>query len=268
VQWAWGSTTSVLLFVAAALLLSSFIAVERRAAEPVLPLWVFRMRVLNVANAGALVVGVLLMGLSSYVPLFSQQVLGTGALVAGLVLAAMTIGWPIAAATAGRLYLTVGFRFTLALGGVVTVLGGVVLVTVDGGSSLWHLAAACFVMGLGFGYVASPGVVAAQTAVSWAHRGVATGANLFSRSVGSAVGVAIFGAIVNSHVSGALGSGNPDLQHVSSAVLERAIHDVFLVSVCIAVALLAVAFLMPARVAEPKAPVASADHTAEPDVVT
>jgi len=268
VQWAWGSTTSVLLFVAAALLLSTFIAVERRAAEPVLPLWVFRMRVLNVANAGALVVGVLLMGLSSYVPLFSQQVLGTGALVAGLVLAAMTIGWPIAAATAGRLYLTVGFRFTLALGGVVTVLGGVVLVTVDGGSSLWHLAAACFVMGLGFGYVASPGVVAAQTAVSWAHRGVATGANLFSRSVGSAVGVAIFGAIVNSHVSGALGSGNPDLQHVSSAVLERAIHDVFLVSVCIAVALLAVAFLMPARVAEPKAPVASADHTAEPDVVT
>ena len=58
-------------------------------------------RVLNVANAGSLVVGVLTLGLSSYVPLYAQQVLGTGALVAGLALAAMTIGWPIAAAHGG-----------------------------------------------------------------------------------------------------------------------------------------------------------------------
>ena len=57
-----------------------------------------------------------MLGLSSYVPLFAQQVLGTGALVAGLALAAMTIGWPIAATTAGRLYLTVGFRATLMIG--------------------------------------------------------------------------------------------------------------------------------------------------------
>ena len=91
--------------------------VERRAAEPVLPLWVFRMRVLNVVERRRrCVVGVMLLGLSSYVPLFSQKVLGTGAVVAGLALAAMTIGWPIAAATSGRLYLRFGFRFTLVLG--------------------------------------------------------------------------------------------------------------------------------------------------------
>jgi EmrB/QacA subfamily drug resistance transporter len=255
VQWAWDSPVSISLFVASLVLLGSFVMVERRAAEPVLPLWVFRMRVLNVANAGSLVVGVLLMGLSSYVPLFSQKVLGTGALVAGLILAAMTIGWPIAASTAGRIYLTLGFRSTLVIGGVVAVLGALILNSVDGGSSLWHLAAACFVMGIGFGYVASPAVVAAQTAVSWASRGVATGANMFSRSVGSAVGVAIFGAVVNSHVSSKLGSGSTDLQHVSSSVLEPAIHDVFLVSVFIAVALLAVTVLMPARVVEPDPPV-------------
>ena len=269
VQWAWGSVTSIGLFVAAVVLLASFVAVERRASEPVLPLWVFRMRVLNVANAGSLVVGVMMMGLSSYVPLFSQKVLGTGAVVAGLILAAMTIGWPIAASTAGRIYLSVGFRFTMVLGGVVTVAGALILMTVDGHSSLWHLAAACFVMGIGFGYVASPGVVAAQTAVSWAQRGVATGAAMFGRSVGSAVGVAIFGAIVNSHVSSALGSSSPDLQHVSSRVLEPAIHDVYLVTVFIAVALLALAFLMPPRVIEPESAdtdVASA-HDAEPDAV-
>jgi len=256
--------------VAAAVLLGAFVLVEQRASEPVLPLWVFRMRVLNVVNAGSLIVGVMMMGLSSYVPLFSQKVLGTGAVTAGLVLAAMTIGWPIAASTAGRLYLRFGFRFTLVLGGVITVLGALILATVDGDSSLWRLTAACFVMGIGFGYVASPGVVAAQTAVSWARRGVATGANMFGRSVGSAVGVAIFGAIVNSHVSGAVGSSSPDIEHVSAAVLEPAIHDVYIVSAFIAAALLAVAFLMPSRVVEPdaEAPAEPTPAAAEPDAVS
>jgi EmrB/QacA subfamily drug resistance transporter len=251
VQWAWDSAVSVALFACAAVLLAAFVLAERRAAEPVLPTWVFQMRVLNVTNAGSLVVGVLLMGLSSYVPLYSQKVLGTGALVAGLVLAAMTIGWPIAAATAGRLYLGIGFRATFAIGAAIAMLGSLILLTVDGGSSLWQLAAACFVMGLGFGYIASPGVVAAQTAVSWSSRGVATGTNMFARSVGSALGVAVFGAVVNSYVSSRLSSADPDIQHVSASVLAPAVHDVFLVTVFITLLLLVVAFLMPSRVSEP-----------------
>ncbi|MGA8248701.1 MAG: MFS transporter [Nocardioides sp.] len=263
VQWAWDSGASIGLFVVAAALLVAFVVVERRAAEPVLPLWVFRMRVLNVTSAGSLVVGILLMGLSSYVPLYSQRVLGTGALVAGLALAAMTIGWPIAAATAGRLYLGIGFRATLSIGAVIAVAGALILLSVDRGSSVWHLALACFVMGVGFGYVASPGVVAAQTAVSWSSRGVATGANMFARSVGSAVGVAVFGAVVNSYVSSRLDTSDPNLEHLSSAVLEPAIHDVFLVSVFITLALLAVGFFMPTRVAEPGPAVPAGAEVAE-----
>jgi EmrB/QacA subfamily drug resistance transporter len=244
VQWTWGSPTSVVLFVAAGVLLAAFVVVEVRAAEPVLPLWVFRMRVLNVANASSLVVGVLTLGLSSYVPLFSQRVLGTGALVAGLALAAMTIGWPIAAATAGRLYLSIGFRATLLIGATI--------------------ATACFVMGVGMGYVASPSVVAAQTAVTWSSRGVATGANMFARSVGSAVGVAVFGAIVNSYVSGHLGSADPDIAHVSAGILESAIHDVFVATVVVTAVLLVVAALMPTRVTEAAPPVV-AEPGARPD---
>lgn len=121
-------------------------------------------------------------------------------------------------------------------------------------------------MGLGFGFVASPGVVAAQTAVSWSSRGVATSANMFSRSVGSAVGVAVFGAVVNSYVSGHLGSSDPDISHVSPGILEPAIHDVFLVTVFIALALLIVGFVMPTRVTEPEEPVA-AEPAPTPDAV-
>jgi hypothetical protein len=96
---------------------------------------------------------------------------------------------------------------------------------------------------------------------------VATSATMFSRAVGSAVGVAIFGAIVNSHVSSQLDSADPDLSQVSSAVLEPAIHDVFLVSVFISVALLAVAFFMPTRVIEAVEPVATVEPEAETPAV-
>jgi MFS family permease len=97
VIWAWDSDVSIAILAAAAVLLTAFVLVERRAAEPILPLWVLRMRVLNSANAAALLIGVLMIGLSTYVPLFAQGVLGTSALVAGFALAAMTLGWPIAA---------------------------------------------------------------------------------------------------------------------------------------------------------------------------
>ena len=252
VRWAWGSTTSLTLFAVAAALLVGFVLVERRAEEPVLPLWVFRRRVLLSAMLASLVVGVLMMGLSSYVPLYAQTVLGHGALVSGLALAAMTLGWPIAASNAGRLYLTLGFRATMLIGGVVGFAGALLLLTIDVDSSIWHLAAPCFVMGLGFGLVASPSIIAAQSSVTWQHRGVATGTTMFARSVGSAVGVAVFGAIANGVVALQLGRGVPDLEHLTPDVLHPAIRAVFVASAVFALALLLVGLLMTRRIEEPE----------------
>ena len=248
VRWPWTSVTSITLFALAAALLASFALVERRVAEPVLPGWVFRHRVLVAAMLSLLVVGVLMMGLSSYVPLYAQSVLGHGAVASGLALAALTLGWPIAASNAGRLYLTVGFRNTLLIGGVVAFLGTALLLLVGPGSSILLLALPCFVMGLGFGLVASPAVVAAQSSVAWDRRGVATGTTMFARSVGSAVGVAVFGAIANGVVASRLGRGVPDLEHLTPAVLHPAIHAVFVASVVVALALLVVGLAMPRRV--------------------
>ena len=84
--------------------------VQRRAAEPVLPMWVFTRRVLLASAVIALLVGAVLLGLTTYVPTFVQTVLGTGPLVAGFALATLTIGWPISAALSGRFYLRLGFR--------------------------------------------------------------------------------------------------------------------------------------------------------------
>ena len=224
VLWAWASPISVALLVGIGRSCSwPSCSSSAGRAEPVLPLWVFRHRVVGAAMATSLVVGVLLLGLTSYVPLFAQGVLGTGAIVAGFALAAMTIGWPIAAATSGRLYLRFGFRATMLLGSVIALAGAALLLTVDSSSSVLHLAAPNFVMGLGFGYVASPSIVAAQSSVGWDRRGVATGATLFARSVGSAVGVAAFGAIANAVVRDRLGS-RADRPRVAAAGRARPGH--------------------------------------------
>ena len=104
-------------------LLIGFAFVERRAAEPILPGWVFRNRLLNSTNLAALGVGVMLIGLTSFIPLYAQGVLHTSALVAGFALAALTLGWPLAASMAGRIYLRIGFRRTALIGAAVIMIG-------------------------------------------------------------------------------------------------------------------------------------------------
>jgi EmrB/QacA subfamily drug resistance transporter len=247
VEWAWDSTTGIAVLSVAVALLAVFVLVERRAAEPILPLWVFRRRVLIGANASSLVVGVLLIGLTSYVPLYAQGVLGTNAIVAGFAVAAMTLGWPISAAIAGRFYLRIGFRDTAFIGSGFVVAGAALLLLVTGDSSIWHLAAACFVVGIGLGFIASPVLVAAQSSVDWATRGVVTGTNMFGRSVGSAVGIAVFGAIANAAVSRRVSGSHPDLEHLPARILEPSIHEVYIGAAVGAVVMIGAIALLPRR---------------------
>ena len=196
--WAWGSAQSVLVFAAGGVLLLAFVAVERRAAEPVLPLWVFGRRTLLAGNLASVAIGAITIGLSSYVPTYAQGVKGTGALLAGFTLAALTVGWPLASTFSGRFYVRLGFRDTALLGSVFAVVGAVMLAWLRQSSGLWEVAAACFVVGVGLGFSSTSTIVAVQSVVGWDRRGVVTGTNMFTRSIGSAVGVAVFGAIANS----------------------------------------------------------------------
>jgi MFS family permease len=189
---------------------------------------------------------------TSYVPVYAQQVLGAGATVAGFTVAALAIGWPFAASTAGRIYLRWGFQRTLFLGAFFGALGAGILTLVGPGSSILLLAAACLVLGLGLGYVVSPSIVALQSAVEFRQRGVATGANMFARSVGSAVGVAMFGAIANAVVADKLGgadaAGSVELEQLPVDVLDPALQAVFLTVAAGALLLVLAALLMPSRV--------------------
>jgi EmrB/QacA subfamily drug resistance transporter len=200
--WAWTSPTSIAVFAVGLGLLAVFPFVERRAAEPVLPLWVFSRRLLSTTTALALGIGVILIGLTSFVPTYLENSLGVEPLVAGLALASLTLGWPIAATVSGRLfYLRLGFRPTILIGLSLVVIGSVTLAALAGGPSVAAVAVTCFVTGLGLGLVATPSLIAAQASVDWHERGVATGTNMFARSIGSAVGAAVFGAVANAVVA-------------------------------------------------------------------
>lgn len=195
--WAWDSVQSIGAFTLGAVLLVGFVVAEKHAAEPVLPLWVFSRRLLLTTAFLSLGVGAVLIGLTSYVPTYLERSLGATPLVAGLTLAVLTIGWPIAASLSGRLYLRIGFRNTALIGMTFTVSGTLILALTSQTPNIAIVAASCFVVGLGMGLVATPSLIAAQASVRWNERGVVTGTNLFSRSIGSALGVAIFGAIAN-----------------------------------------------------------------------
>jgi len=201
VAWAWDSPISLALFAIGIGLLVAFVLIERRAVEPILPLWVFSQRILAATSLVSLLVGGMVVGLTSYEPTYVQSVLGFGPLVAGFALATLTLGWPLAAGLAGRLYLRIGFRDTALIGAGIALLGTFLVTLLDQQSSVITVAAYCFVLGLGMGLIASPLLVAAQSVVGWDQRGVVTGTNMFARSAGSAVGVAVFGAIANTRLA-------------------------------------------------------------------
>jgi len=217
-------------------LLVVFGFVERGVEAPVLPLWVFQRRLLVSSGALAVGVGAILLGLSSYVPLFVQDVLGYGPLVAGFALAALTLGWPISASQAGKVYLRVGFRMCALIGTALVLFGSALLLLLGEGSSVWAVGAYCLVIGLGMGLTAAPTLIAAQSSVGWSERGVVTANNIFLRSLGSALGAAVFGAIANAIIGG---------DTVDPARLTTAVHRIFIGMVLVAAVMVGLAALIP-----------------------
>ncbi|MDQ2755382.1 MAG: MFS transporter [Actinomycetota bacterium] len=215
--WAWASVPGVAVFAVGALLLAAFVMVQRRVAEPVLPLWVLSRKLLLTTSLISIGVGAILIGLTSFVPTYLENSIGVSPLVGGLAVAALTLGWPLAATLSGRLlYLRFGFRPTVLVGLGFAVSGATSLALAGHRPSVAVVAGSCFVIGLGMGLVASPSLIAAQASVEWADRGVVTGTNMFARSIGSAVGAAIFGAVAN-HVVSASGRPSTDPGTATSA---------------------------------------------------
>lgn len=184
-------------FLVGVALLGAFVAVERRTAEPLLPLDLFRMRFMSIASVAGALIGGAMVSTTTYIPLFVQGILGGSPTDAGGAITPMVVGWPIASALGGRFLTRIGFRPLIVLGFLIAATASFAfawLIGPDATLTLPHITTAAFGVGLGFANTAL--LIGVQSSVSWQQRGVATASTMFFRSIGGALAVGLTGRIL------------------------------------------------------------------------
>ncbi|MFO0608200.1 MAG: MDR family MFS transporter [Polyangiales bacterium] len=182
-----------------------FLAWERRAPDPILPLSLFESPVIAVASVASALMGAVMMTSLTWLPLYAQALLGASPTEAGAVVAPMLLGWPAAAMLSARLLARLGPRPLVRTGlALVFVSALAVRAALGAGAGAWAMRAAMFAMGAGMGVCNTAIVIAVQESVDWARRGVATASTVFFRTIGGTVAVGAFGALVSARLAGAV----------------------------------------------------------------
>jgi EmrB/QacA subfamily drug resistance transporter len=195
-QYAWGSAEVVGLFAVGAAAVGVFVAIERRAAEAILPLRLFRNAIFDTCSAMSFLVGLAMFGAIVYLPLFLQVVHEVTPTQSGLKLLPLMGGVLTASISGGRAISKIGrYRAFPIVGTGVMSIGMWLLSRIGVSTSYLFLSIAMAVLGVGLGLVMPVLVLAVQNAVDPRDLGTATSASMFFRSIGGSFGVAIFGAI-------------------------------------------------------------------------
>jgi EmrB/QacA subfamily drug resistance transporter len=201
----WRSTPIYILGVAGVALIGLFAEVERRAAEPILPLHLFRLRTFSVTGVVGFIVGFAMFGAITYLPAFFQVVRGISPTISGVYLLPLMAGLLVVSIASGQLISRTGrYRFFPIAGTAVMTLGLYLLSLMGVGSATWQDAIYMLVLGMGLGGVMQVLVIIVQNGVPQSELGVATSGATFFRSIGGSFGTAIFGAIFANVLAGNL----------------------------------------------------------------
>ncbi|WZO96188.1 MFS transporter [Isosphaeraceae bacterium EP7] len=200
--------------------LVAFIRRELVAEDPILPMDLMTTPTILAANVGSFVIGGLLFGLDTYIPLYVQGVRGGTASDAGLMVTPLFLSWSISVAVAARVAVRFGFRATALVGSVLITLG---MFAIAAGAQwpAWSKASflgGMFIIGLGMGPTSLSYILGVQNVVPWGRRGVATGGVLFFRTVGGALSVAVLGASLGAGLTSRLAAGKAVGIDVSKAL--------------------------------------------------
>ena len=229
-QFAWGSWQITGLYVAAAVLLAAFIWFERRASEPVLPLYLFKSSIFTFSNIAGIGVAMTMFGAIFFLPVFVQGVVGNSATSSGAILVPMLLAMVVTSIGSGQLISRTGrYKLTMLAGLVLMGAGFYMLSTFDVNTTNETVIEAMILIGLGLGSTMQTYTLVVQNAVSRADLAVATSATQLSRSMGSALGLAILGTILTSGMASSMAKYIPAaaLQKLQSAGNSATAGSVF-----------------------------------------
>ena len=255
--------TIAALAVGGAVALTALAAHERSAPEPLLPLHLWRNRVVLVGCFAGFANGALMMSLSAFLPTYVQGAMGRSPAAAGMVLAASSVSWTFGSIASGRLMVRTSYRLAAAVGGLCLVAGSLVLMTLDPYATLLWAGTAALLNGIGMGFCNTAFIVSTQASIDWNDRGMATSSIMFMRMVGSSVGASVFGAIVNFGIHRRLPeAGDPvnrlmqpaarqalsadELTRLTDAIVSS-VHVVYVIAGLVAVASLLLTLALPAK---------------------
>lgn len=224
VAWAWLSTPSLLLFAGSAVCGAATVLIERRAAEPIIPGWVWRRRTISAVNLALGALGLLMVAPTVFLPTYAQSVLGLGPIAAGFVLSVMTLSWPVSAALSSHVYNRLGIRncALLGIGAAGLILLAFPLLPYPGAA--WQPALIMLALGAALGLFQLPLIIGVQSSVGYAERGTATASILFCRQVGQSVGAALFGAVANTTLKDRLAHAPADIRPGLPGDLDAVSH--------------------------------------------
>ena len=243
-----------------------FVLQERRSPEPMISLELWGRRPIAAANGASLLAGMVMIGLTTFLPMFVQGVMQKSPLIGGFALSAMVLGWPIGATVGVRGFRRFGVRSVLRVGGALIPLGSLVFLVLNGESSPIVAGLGSLVVGLGMGLSSSASIILIQEIVDWSERGSVTASYLFARSLGSTFGATVFGAVLNFGLlrSGHAGATSEQLRQLLEqgseavgepglrAALEQSLHLTFVSMFAVALMVAATMFLVPKVVFAPR----------------
>jgi EmrB/QacA subfamily drug resistance transporter len=236
---------------------------ERSIVEPMLPLELWRNRVILVGSLGAGTSGAVMIGVAAFLPTYVQGAMGRSALAGGLVLGAMSVSWALASIAGGRIMVRTSYRLVASLGGVGLTAGCAILLLLTPADGPVWAAFGSLIIGIGMGFCSTVFIVSVQASVPWRQRGAATSSSMFMRFIGQSIGVSGCGAVLNASLlhldPGAVHEVDKLLEPASRAalgpaevthltgVMAQSLHNAYLLAGSFAVVTLLIALQLPAR---------------------
>jgi len=196
------------------------IPIEMKSRSPFLPIPMLKRRLIGVGYLVALFGGMVQFGSSSFMPLFVQGAMGGTPTSVGLTMAPVALGWPLGSYFSGKMIMKMGYKRVLAIGMGLGVVASSFLLMLNDATHLATIMSIVFFIGLSLGLTSTPIIIAIQNAVEWNQRGIATSLNMFSRTIGGVIGVAIMGSILNSRLSEYLNGSQVSNGHNAQEVIN------------------------------------------------